>query len=347
MVAYILLRGRCRYCGTSYHWRYVAFEVGIGLLTAGIVWLNLQHPPQAIMAPWIQSLLQADDTYVRLYMAGAVTLAIGVQLVFVYLLVVASVIDIEHLIIPDEITKGWQVVAVPLALCMAPLAAFLPVFGQPMWPVYGWFQQSEDPARAGMTGGLWVLGGILAALFILLISVPIARWIYSVRVPEEQRWDQQDHRSFRMGVWFFMGCIIAYCWVPLLSGYLADAVMQTGGAQSEHALYAGLSVHSSQAIYGMMVGWCLPYSIGLLGTCAFGRNALGYGDVKFLAPIGAFVGPVGILYVFFGAAVVGTLIGVPMRFLRQQREIPFGPSLAISAAVTLYAGPAIHAWLWG
>jgi prepilin signal peptidase PulO-like enzyme (type II secretory pathway) len=74
----------------------------------------------------------------------------------------------------------------------------------------------------------------------------------------------------------------------------------------------------------------------------FRRNAMGFGDVKFLAPIGCVVGPVGVIYVFFVAAVIGSVVGLPLRLLRSRREIPFGPYLAVGALVVLGWGPQLH-----
>ena len=86
--------------------------------------------------------------------------------------------------------------------------------------------------------------------------------------------------------------------------------------------------------------------VGLLGTIAFRRNALGFGDVKFLAPMGAFLGPIGIAYAFFFAAIVGTIVGLPMRLLASKREIPFGPWLAAGSILALIWAPDLHQWLF-
>jgi prepilin signal peptidase PulO-like enzyme (type II secretory pathway) len=40
--------------------------------------------------------------------------------------------------------------------------------------------------------------------------------------------------------------------------------------------------------------------------------------------------------------VVGTVIGIPLRLLRSQREIPFGPSLAIGALLAAWLGPDVQ-----
>ena len=95
------------------------------------------------------------------------------------------------------------------------------------------------------------------------------------------------------------------------------------------------------------MGWTSLYVVGLLGTMAFRRNAMGFGDVKFLAPLGAVIGPTGVLYTFFLASVIGALVGLPQRLLKRGREIPFGPFLAVGAVLAAILGHRIHALVFG
>jgi leader peptidase (prepilin peptidase)/N-methyltransferase len=120
--------------------------------------------------------------------------------------------------------------------------------------------------------------------------------------------------------------------------------LQPGGEKGWWIWFVG---QGALAVYGSLVGWLSLYVVGLLGTIAFRRNAMGFGDVKFLAPVGAFLGPIGVLYAFFAAAIVGTLVGLPLRLLRKQREIPFGPWLAVGAILALLFGADMHRLLIG
>jgi len=99
-------------------------------------------------------------------------------------------------------------------------------------------------------------------------------------------------------------------------------------------------------VLGSLIGWCSLYLVGLLGTVAFRRNAMGFGDVKFLAPLGAVIGPTGVLYTFFLASVIGALVGLPRRVMGKGREIPFGPFLALGAVLAAVFGPRIHALIF-
>jgi prepilin peptidase CpaA len=57
----------------------------------------------------------------------------------------------------------------------------------------------------------------------------------------------------------------------------------------------------SQAGLGLLIGFAIPFVLFVLG-------ALGGGDVKLLAGIGAWIGPVEIVEVFAAAAIVGLVI---------------------------------------
>jgi leader peptidase (prepilin peptidase)/N-methyltransferase len=71
------------------------------------------------------------------------------------------------------------------------------------------------------------------------------------------------------------------------------------------------------------------------------REAMGFGDVKFMACIGAFLGWQSILFVIFAGSVVGALAGIAGMFLARDRSgarLPFGPFLALGALLWLFGG---------
>lgn len=66
--------------------------------------------------------------------------------------------------------------------------------------------------------------------------------------------------------------------------------------------------------------------------------AMGYGDVKLLGALGAWLGPYAFLALFLGV-FAGALLGL----LLGQRKLPFGPYLALGGVVAFFFGEA----LWG
>jgi leader peptidase (prepilin peptidase)/N-methyltransferase len=94
---------------------------------------------------------------------------------------------------------------------------------------------------------------------------------------------------------------------------------------------------------GAAVGFGLLYFIAWAGEKVFGEEAMGGGDIKMMAMVGAFVGWKGVLLTVFGGATLGTIVFVPLT-LRKKRLVPFGVFLAIAAASVFVVGDAVAQW---
>ncbi len=78
----------------------------------------------------------------------------------------------------------------------------------------------------------------------------------------------------------------------------------------------------------------------------FYPQGMGFGDVKFVAALGLYLGAPGIIYVIFLASLSGVIIGaLRVVFLKKDRKdpIPFGPFLAASAFIVLIDGARMYA----
>lgn len=94
---------------------------------------------------------------------------------------------------------------------------------------------------------------------------------------------------------------------------------------------------------GLVVGAGLTWSIRAVGSQVFRREAMGFGDVKLMGMIGAFLGWQAALLTMFLGCVFGAVIGGIGSLLGRGTVIPFGPYLALGAAVTMFAGdPIVH-----
>ena len=98
------------------------------------------------------------------------------------------------------------------------------------------------------------------------------------------------------------------------------------------------------AVLGAAVGFALLWLVGAAGTWAFKEEAMGGGDIKMMAMVGAFVGWKGVLLTVFLGALLGTLIFLPLMLFGRRKLVPFGVFLAMGAAATYLFGPAIFAW---
>jgi leader peptidase (prepilin peptidase)/N-methyltransferase len=101
------------------------------------------------------------------------------------------------------------------------------------------------------------------------------------------------------------------------------------------------------AVVGAVVGFLLLWGVGAAGTWLFKQEAMGGGDIKMMAMVGAFLGWKGVLLTIFLGALLGSLIFVPMHLAGSRKLVPFGIFLALGAAAAWLAGPAIYEWYAG
>jgi len=99
------------------------------------------------------------------------------------------------------------------------------------------------------------------------------------------------------------------------------------------------------SLVGMAVGAFTIWATGLLGKALFRREAMGMGDVKFMALVGGVLGWPMTLVTFFLAPVFGAVIGVIILLRTRDHHIPYGPFLSIAAFVSMLWGPEILLFL--
>lgn len=99
--------------------------------------------------------------------------------------------------------------------------------------------------------------------------------------------------------------------------------------------------------------WVLESTKSIVGTVTsliVPREAMGFGDVKYMACIGAFLGWKAVLFTLVAASMIGAIIGVFTIVIGRREwsaKIPFGPYLSAGALIWLFWGPQIVAWYWG
>jgi leader peptidase (prepilin peptidase)/N-methyltransferase len=112
------------------------------------------------------------------------------------------------------------------------------------------------------------------------------------------------------------------------------------------ALAGGLSL-LGQALLGAALGFGILWLVGVAGTWMLKQDAMGGGDIKMMAMVGAFLGWKGVLLTIFLGALLGSLIFVPLAFTGRKPLVPFGIFLALGAAAAYLVGPALLAWYLG
>ena len=99
---------------------------------------------------------------------------------------------------------------------------------------------------------------------------------------------------------------------------------------------------------GALAGGGMIYVMGMLGEFAFKKEAMGGGDVKLLAMIGAFIGWKFVVLTFFLAPVFGSVVGVILKIRYGKDIIPYGPYLSLAAVCSIFFGERIlHLLFYG
>ena len=292
ILAWLVLRGRCATCAAPIPARYVLVEA----LTAaafGIVWL--QH--------------------------GAAGFAVALAFcLFVAGLIVATFIDFEHLIIPDEITLGGAAAGIVLSVVVPGIHG-----EQFVWPAL----------KASLIGAALGSGIVFALLELGKLFLGRQR----LELPESGRIEFTE-TELRLP-----DRVLPYEEVFYRT---SDALcFHARRLEMEDRCYWNVDVEVRLKAGRMRIGEeeidpsTVPRMEAQADHVTVPREAMGLGDVKFMATIGAFTGWAGALFALLFSSVAGVvinllLIGIGKR--ERSAQIPFGPYLAGAALVFVLWG---------
>ena len=100
---------------------------------------------------------------------------------------------------------------------------------------------------------------------------------------------------------------------------------------------------------GVVVGGGIILIIALVGSMIFKKEAMGGGDVKLAAMMGAFLGWRYTIISLFLGFFLGALAGIFLilsKIKSKEDMVPFGPFIALGSLITLLWGEKIIAWYW-
>ena len=101
------------------------------------------------------------------------------------------------------------------------------------------------------------------------------------------------------------------------------------------------------ALIGAVAGYAVFWSIARVFSLVMGVEAMGYGDFKLLAMLGAFMGWQALPFIVFMSSFVGAIVGtIYLKLTKQgkQTPIPFGPYLALAGMFWFIWGDIILQW---
>ncbi len=301
---WMLLGGKCADCDGSISMRYPLVEFLTGVLFLA-VWLRFAPANPWLALPYF---------------------------VFVGILVAATFIDFDHLIIPHELTAGGVAAGVLFS------AALPQLMSQSTW----------------IAGALWSVCGAAAGYGLLWLVVEVGKIAFGRKrvafdPPERCAWKRigEDDAELTVGgdteKWSEMfdretDCLDLVC----------DRIEFAGRTHENVTLHGYHNrIELGTANYPLRMLDCFS---GVVREATFPREAMGLGDVNFLAAIGAFLGWKAVLFTVASASIVGSVVGLatlPWKGRSPYAQLPFGPYLSVGALLWLFVGPALAEWYFG
>ena len=320
LLSWLVLGGRCRACKGRISLRYPLIELLTAVLVAGLYVcyfvLRLRDGLGEFAEDW------------PVYAAHAVLLC-G--------LLACSAVDVELFIVPLPIM--WFCAAVGIAS-----AALHPQPGQ--------FVPPASPAVAAVS--LAAVVGLVLGRLMLRLGWIQESFLDADDRPERPEKDQKARPSgttvaitaadgvnprreilreaafVAPAILLGVAAYLLVALVPAVGGLFGRLLGPAEGGRLAAHLASGMG-----AVFGLLVGTAWIWGTRILGTLAFGKEAMGMGDVHILAAVGAVAGWKVATLTFFAAPVIGLAWALYLAAMRGRRELPYGPWLALGALAIL------------
>ena len=297
LVTWLMLGGKCKNCGASISVRYFLVE----LLTAVLFlscWLAFGRRLPALAPVYC------------LVLAG---------------FIVATFIDIEHFIIPDEITLGGIAAGFVCSFLVPPLQNGAQTAALSLERCF-----AGVIVGAGLVYGILRLGKLLYGRqrFELAPGSKVFFTETTVKLPDKEI--PYEDIFYRKSDTIVLEAktveMVDRCYnrVPLR---LSPARLRVGDESFNPEEVQHLEVVTDEIV--------VP------------REAMGLGDVKFMAAIGAFLGWQAVIFTLMLSSIIGATYGLSMIALRKHEwsgRLYFGPFIALAATIWIFGGDQIARW---
>ncbi|MDO5309067.1 MAG: A24 family peptidase [Planctomycetia bacterium] len=262
----------------------------------------------------------------------------GIETVFYWLALCASLVDLDDYVIPD-------LIIIPGAALGLILTTFVPLDGS-FFPLTR-FPLDFTGERYSYSIALW-LGAVarrlglhcsVSTLLTLLLALAWSFWNFSLLdrrfYPGKLGWGRAAKLFLRRIVRSPLTPVVGLCWLlglfALLGLMILEPISAPRGANFSPSHFDLLT----NSFLGLCVGALLIWAVRLIGGASLGREAMGFGDVLLGGVIGSFLGWQGAVVVFFLAPFLGMVFGLTRRAVGAQTEIPYGPFLCLASLVYL------------
>jgi leader peptidase (prepilin peptidase)/N-methyltransferase len=325
LFSWVLLGRKCRFCRNPISARYFLIELLTAVVFLGLFILYFYTDLRKTVQPF-------PDRGWLIYLLHIILLSAFIA---------ASAIDLEHWIIPLAIC--WLVTAVGLiGSAVGPY-----IIDPALIRAY-----SLLPVASAKTGSLAVGAAIgLAISWGLLASSLLKRSYETDEHVEGGQVEQKDnaakddsagsteeipeqhfnHRleAFREIIFLLpiIACSLVAYWI--ISSTIS--IESQNNFPAQHPVVAGFL----GSLWGYFIGCGIVWSVRIFGTLAFGKEAMGLGDVHLMGAAGTVIGPILVVVAFFIAPFFGLAWAGFQMFFKKIRQIPYGPFLSLGIFVVM------------
>jgi leader peptidase (prepilin peptidase)/N-methyltransferase len=98
------------------------------------------------------------------------------------------------------------------------------------------------------------------------------------------------------------------------------------------------------SLIGAIAGFGMLWLVAVLGKLIFKKDAMGFGDVKLMGAIGAYLGWIAVIFTVMISSLFGAIVGVSLVAIGKkdmQSRIPYGPYIALAALIWILWGPSL------
>jgi leader peptidase (prepilin peptidase) / N-methyltransferase len=329
LVSWLLLFGKCRYCRARISPRYFVIELLTGLVYVGTFAIyfhsGLRHGiPAFLSGGWV------------LYLISVILFSS---------LIACSAIDLEMWIIPLSIC--WFATAAgllggaiaPLLIHPATIRYYflLPTTADLIFVNHTTVASLVTGATIGLGISMLLLAtGILKRSYDLSGVRGLSENPPSPENPDGSANSPQAEGEFNDRIEMFREVLFL---LPIIVCALAasqivnrcPALHQWWLVFSQRPVVEGFM----GSLTGYFVGCTVVWATRIFGTLAFGREAMGLGDVHLMGAAGTVIGPLFVVIAFFVAPFFGLVWAAAQMFSKKTRQIPYGPFLSIGIVVVM------------
>ena len=318
----LILRGRCRTCGTTFGFEHVFVEVGLGALFFATYFL-------LYAGPWRFPAAEQSWWWTRNGPIATLPAMLAILMCWSTLATV-SLIDARTFYVPIRMTAAATIAAFVLWRMQALVPSIAEAFPRGRWGL------DILPARLCVASVAAMVGLLMSCVLLWRGLIPRSFIDYEQEFIPASVIRVEMFKEFL----FLLPIIVAF----VIGYWLGN--MPIIQARCEAATFGVYGMCS----FGFLVGGGIIWFTRIFASLAFGREAMGLGDVHILGVAGATLGWKIATITFFMAPFIAlswlAISGGLNRILgKKNREIPYGPYLAIACVISYLGNPWIEPFL--